>query len=68
MKPAVTPSSDDNGTFEYDVTMDLVQKLYPFFQDVHVMIFIGFGFLMSFLKTMSWTALSYNWIISIWAF
>jgi ammonium transporter Rh len=68
MKPAVTPSSDDNGTFEYDATMDLVQKLYPFFQDVHVMIFIGFGFLMSFLKTMSWTALSYNWIISIWAF
>ena len=68
MKPAVTPSSDDNGTFEYDVTMDLVQNLYPFFQDVHVMIFIGFGFLMSFLKTMSWTALSYNWIISIWAF
>jgi len=32
------------------------------------MIFIGFGFLMTFLKTMSWTALSYNWIISIWAF
>ena len=52
----------------YDPTKDVVQKLYPFFQDVHVMIFIGFGFLMSFLKTMSWTALSYNWIISIWAF
>ena len=32
------------------------------------MIFIGFGFLMTFIKTMSWTALSYNWIISIWAF
>jgi len=31
------------------------------------MIFIGFGFLMTFIKTMSWTALSYNWIISIWA-
>lgn len=23
---------------------------------------------MTFIKTMSWTALSYNWIISIWAF
>lgn len=32
------------------------------------MIFIGFGFLMTFIKTMSWTALSYNWIISCWAF
>ena len=31
------------------------------------MIFIGFGFLMTFIKTMSWTALSYNWIISVWA-
>jgi len=31
------------------------------------MIFIGFGFLMTFIKTMSWTALAYNWIISVWA-
>jgi ammonium transporter Rh len=63
MRPDSAATLDD-----YDATKDLVQKLYPFFQDVHVMIFIGFGFLMSFLKTMSWTALSYNWIISIWAF
>ena len=56
-----TPASKD-GTVQ-----NLVQQLYPFFQDVHVMIFIGFGFLMTFIKTMSWTALSYNWIISIWA-
>ena len=46
---------------------DIVQNLYPFFQDVHVMIFIGFGFLMTFIKTSSWSALSFNWIISIWA-
>jgi ammonium transporter Rh len=31
------------------------------------MIFVGFGFLMTFIKTMSWTALAYNWIISCWA-
>ncbi len=31
------------------------------------MIFFGFGFLMSFIKTMSWSALTYNWIISVWA-
>lgn len=47
---------------------DHVQNLYPFFQDVHVMIYIGFGFLMTFLKTSSWSALCFNWIISIWAF
>ena len=27
-----------------------VDIYYPFYQDVHVMIFIGFGFLMTFLK------------------
>jgi ammonium transporter Rh len=32
---------------------DIVQK-YPLFQDVNVMIFIGFGFLMTFLKNYSW--------------
>ena len=51
----------------YSKNQNVIQKLYPIFQDVHVMIFIGFGFLMTFIKTMSWTALAYNWIISVWA-
>ena len=42
-------------------------RLYPFFQDVHVMIFIGFGFLMVFLKTHSWTSVGFNYIIACWA-
>jgi ammonium transporter Rh len=46
---------------------DMVQNWYPFFQDVHVMIFIGFGFLMTFIKTNMWTALCFNWVISAWA-
>ena len=46
---------------------DIVQGLYPFFQDVHVMIFVGFGFLMTFIKTSSWSAMCFNWIISCWA-
>ena len=52
----------------YDQYRDYVQNIYMCFQDVHVMIYIGFGFLMTFVKTMSYTALSFNWIISIWAF
>lgn len=31
------------------------------------MIFIGFGFLMTFLKTGAWGALAFNWVISAWA-
>jgi len=53
------------GTF--DPAKDYIQRLYAAFQDVHVMIFIGFGFLMTFVKTSSWSALAFNWIISAWA-
>ena len=34
------------------------------FQDVHVMIFIGFGFLMTFLKRYGFGAVSYNLLLS----
>ena len=34
------------------------------FQDVHVMIFVGFGFLMTFLKKYGYSAVSFNFIIS----
>ena len=37
---------------------------YPFFQDIHVMIFIGFGFLMLFLKSHSWTSIGLNFLIA----
>ncbi|XP_052788239.1 ammonium transporter Rh type A-like [Mya arenaria] len=47
-------------------------KLYPYFQDVHVMIFIGFGFLMTFLKRYGFGAVSINLLIAAfviqWAF
>ena len=41
-----------------------LMKGYAFYQDIHVMIFVGFGFLMTFLKTSSWTAVSFNFFIS----
>jgi len=37
---------------------------YPFFQDIHIMIFIGFGFLMVFLKSHSWTSIGLNFLIA----
>ena len=37
------------------------------FQDVHVMIFIGFGFLMTFLKRYGLSAISLNMLISAFA-
>uniref|UniRef100_A0A8D0A357 Rh family C glycoprotein n=1 Tax=Sander lucioperca TaxID=283035 RepID=A0A8D0A357_SANLU len=37
---------------------------YPSFQDVHVMIFIGFGFLMTFLKRYSFGAVGFNFLIA----
>jgi ammonium transporter Rh len=46
---------------------DFVQGYYPMFQDVHVMIFIGFGFLMVFLKTHSWSSVGFNFIIAAYA-
>jgi hypothetical protein len=37
---------------------------FSIFTDVHGMVFVGFGFLMVFLKTNSWTAVGFTYIIS----
>lgn len=37
---------------------------YPAFQDVHVMIFVGFGFLMTFLRKYGYSSVGYNFFIS----
>lgn len=37
---------------------------YPMFQDVHVMIFIGFGFLMTFLKRYGFSSVGYNFLLA----
>merc|ERR1712106_257541 len=37
-----------------------IRDTYPMFQDVHVMIFLGFGFLMTFLKKYGLSAVSLN--------
>eukprot|EP01063_Lacrimia_lanifica_P033552 TRINITY_DN5_c0_g1_i3.p1 TRINITY_DN5_c0_g1~~TRINITY_DN5_c0_g1_i3.p1 ORF type:complete len:472 (+),score=197.16 TRINITY_DN5_c0_g1_i3:69-1484(+) len=41
-----------------------LSRLYPFFQDVHVMVFIGFGFLMTFLHRYSMSSVGFNLFIA----
>ncbi|XP_006926520.1 ammonium transporter Rh type A isoform X3 [Pteropus alecto] len=38
--------------------------LYPLFQDVHVMIFVGFGFLMTFLKKYGFSSVGINLFVA----
>ncbi|XP_011155843.1 ammonium transporter Rh type A isoform X2 [Solenopsis invicta] len=38
-------------------------RIYPMYQDVHVMIFIGFGFLMTFLKRYSQSAVGLTFLV-----
>ncbi|XP_075454695.1 ammonium transporter Rh type A [Ascaphus truei] len=45
-------------------TTDTFIALYPFFQDVHVMIFVGFGFLMTFLKRYGFSSVGINLLIA----
>ncbi|KAF2974906.1 hypothetical protein EK904_014439 [Melospiza melodia maxima] len=40
------------------------RALYPHFQDVHVMIFVGFGFLMTFLKKYGFSSVGFNMLIA----
>nr|XP_034955006.1 ammonium transporter Rh type B isoform X1 [Zootoca vivipara] len=40
---------------------------YPSFQDVHTMIFVGFGFLMTFMKRYSFGGVAFNFLIAAFA-
>lgn len=39
-------------------------NFYPMFQDVNVMTFLGFGFLMSYLKFYSWSAIGHSFYLA----
>ena len=45
-------------------TMGTNNTYYPMYQDVNVMMLIGFGFLMTFIRTNSWSALAYTFFIN----
>ena len=57
-------------TYDDATTSAVVQgrlARYPYFQDVHVMIFVGFGFLMSFLAHAGFTATSHAFLVAVFA-
>ncbi|XP_041848495.1 ammonium transporter Rh type C 2 [Melanotaenia boesemani] len=52
---------------EENITSDIENDFYyryPSFQDVHVMIFVGFGYLMTFLKRYSFSGVGFNFLIA----
>lgn len=56
--------ADANKTIESTVVQSEVDHLYPFYQDVHVMIFVGFGFLMTFLKRYTFSSVGFNFLLA----
>lgn len=45
-------------------SVNSISIYYPMFQDVHVMIFIGFGFLMTFMKKYSFSSVTFNFVLA----
>eukprot|EP00069_Balaena_mysticetus_P020734 bmy_13137T0 len=54
------PNSTKSPTMDVDRYLDL----YPLFQDVHVMVFAGFGFLMTFLRKYGFSSVGINLLIA----
>ncbi len=48
-------------------TINTMVNHYPMYMDIHVMVFVGFGFLMTFLKNSSWTAIGFTYLIACWS-
>ena len=51
-----------------DVTEGFNEATYPLYQDANVMMLIGLGFLMSFIKDYTWSPLTYTFLINCFAF
>lgn len=46
----------------------VIEQYYPFFQHVHVMVYIGFGFLMTFPKGFNWGGIGFSMLVAAVAF
>jgi len=51
---------------DQQAAIEVIRTYYSMWMDVHVMIFIGFGFLMVFLKTHCWSSVGINYICAAW--
>ncbi|CAF3343442.1 unnamed protein product [Rotaria socialis] len=58
-------SSVKNLTFS---AVSIVEYYYPMFMDIHVMMFVGFGFLMTFLYRYSYSAIAFNFVLCAFTF
>jgi ammonium transporter Rh len=47
------------------LSRELLQSAYPSYQDINVMIFVGFGFLMTYLRSHSWSSVSFNFLAAV---
>ena len=59
-----TDYSDQANGGSIEEKSNTIANYYPFFQDVHVMIFVGFGFLMTYLQKYNFNSVVYNFLIA----
>ncbi len=55
--------SEADGTLARELGKENVTQLYGFYMDVHVMIFLGFGFLMTFLRKYGFTSVGLSFLL-----
>lgn len=49
---------------DFTTDAEALTRIYPWFQDTHVMIVVGFGFLMTFLKRYGWSSVGFNFLVT----
>jgi len=60
---SATPASGHHDGADVNVASHITQY-YAMFQDIHVMMFIGFGFLMTFLKRYGFSSVGLNFLVA----
>jgi ammonium transporter Rh len=65
MPTKINETKSSNGEGEVaETALTHIEYYYPMFQDIHVMMFIGFGFLMTFLKKYGFSSVGLNFLVA----